>query len=205
MKTPIAIIVCLALASCLPLDPNEEVDEGKVHGNTYTSQEIGWSMEIPSGYTIYSKEQMDQNYERGKEAFDDMGVSYDARGLKHLISFHKDRFNGFRSTSEPFELSYEGEWEESGAALKEVLHTTFTNQGIALDTASSKARVGGLEFDVFHITLYGPEGQAIMNLEMYSCWINGYDFAVNINYNNPEDEEIITRAWMRSKFAKADG
>ena len=44
--------ISLSLTSCGQVDPNKNIDEGKVEGNIYTSQEIGWTMEIPKGWTV---------------------------------------------------------------------------------------------------------------------------------------------------------
>ncbi len=118
------------LTSCGQGDPNNQIDEGLVENNTYTSQDIGWTIIIPNNWTIISKDKLEDNDKKGltaiKEVYDE---DFDFRELKHLISFQKDQFNAFQSTSEPFELEYEGEWEENNNILKKILYQTFTNQG----------------------------------------------------------------------------
>jgi len=196
----IAFGVFVVLTACGPVDPNKQVDEGTVKGETYTSEEIGWTVEIPSGWSITLKDQMEETTELGQEYVEELGVEFDVSGLKHLIGFQKDRFNMFQSTSEPFDLEYEGEWEANNATLKDVIYSAYAKQGIQVDTSSSKVTVDGLEFEGFHITMYGPEGNVVFYQDMYSRYINGFDFAVNLNYNNEEHKEAMLNAWMNSKF-----
>ena len=200
----IIIVTIFTLISCRQADPNKQIDEGKVEGGTYTSQEIGWTMEIPKGWSIISKDKMDKSTERGMEAVKDVGGKIDYSGLKHLINFQKNQFNIFHSTSEPFQLEYDGEWEDNNAGLKELLYGTYANQGIKVDTSSSNAKIDGLEFKVFHITVYGPNGDIILYQDMYSRYINGFDFGVNINYNNDKDKDIMMNVWRSSKFKKQE-
>ncbi len=197
-----AIGICITLSSCGQIDPNKQIDEGIVQGETYTSQEIGWTMEIPEDWSIMTKDKMDKSTERGMEAIKEVGGEFDYDGLKHLINFQKNQFNIFQSTSEPFKLEYEGEWQDNNAGLKELLYATYINQGIRIDTSSSKAIIGGLDFAVFHITVYGPKGDIILYQDMYGRYVNGFDFGVNINYNNDEDKEAMMNVWTNSKFEK---
>lgn len=177
------------------MTPNRQIDEGQVEGEIYTSQEIGWTVNIPQGWTVISKNRIEANDEKGRKAIEEVAGEFDYSGLKHLISFQKNQFNIFQSTSEPFELEYEGEWEDNNAGLKELIYETYINQGIKVDTSSAKATIDGLDFEVFKSTIYGPDGNVILYQEMYSRYINGYDFGVNINYNNEKDKETMMEVW----------
>lgn len=201
--TIITLSTTLTFISCGQTDPNKQIDEGTVQGDTYASQEIGWTIEIPDGWTVISKDKLEEIDEKGMKAIEEVQEGgFDYSGLKHLISFQKNQFNIFQSTSEPFNLEYEGEWEDNNAGLKELLYATYTNQGIKIDTSSSKTTVDGLDFEVFHITVYGPKGNIILYQDMYSRYINGFDFGVNINYNNDKDKETLMNVWKNSKFKK---
>lgn len=129
-------------------DPNKTVDEGKVEKNTYTSAEIGWTIEIPKGWTIIDKEKKQATNEEGLKAIEEtIESNVDYSGLKNLIGFQKNQFNIFQSTSELFELEYEGEWEENNSELKEILFATYKNQGIKADSsATSIEKIDGLDF-----------------------------------------------------------
>lgn len=129
--TIVSILIAWTLISCGQTDPNKQVDEGSVNENKYHSNEIGWTIEIPDGWTVSDKDQVQARNEKGLKLIEEtLEGEVDYSGLKNLIGFKKNQFNIFQSTSEPFELEYEGEWEENNAALKEVIYTTYLNQGI---------------------------------------------------------------------------
>jgi hypothetical protein len=188
------------LNSC-KIDPNNQVDEGKVENEYYTSQEIGWTIKIPSGWNVMLKDQLDKNQERGMEMVQEtVDTVIDYSRLKHLISFQKNRGNVFQSTSEPFELEYDGEFEETNQILKQVITQTYQNQGINVDTLSKSAIIDNLKFDLFHIKMYNPQGELILNQEMYTRLINNYLFSVILTYNNLDYKNEMMKVWTNSEF-----
>jgi hypothetical protein len=200
----IVLSISLALATRGQVDPNKNIDEGKIEGNTYTSNEIGWKMEIPKGWAVVEKEKTKENNEKGLKALQEtMDGEIDYSGLKNLISLQKDLFNIFQSTSEPFKVEYEGEWEENSAALKEIIYLTYLDQGIKADSSATTTEViDGLEFQKYSFTIYSPKGKFILSQIMYSRLINGFDFGVNINYNNDKYRDELLMAFRNSKFKK---
>lgn len=196
--------IALSLTSCGQVDPNKNIDEGKVEGNVYTSEEIGWTIEIPKGWTVIDKEKTKEINEKGLKALEEtMEGEIDYSGLKNLISLQKDQFNIFQSTSEPFKLEYEGEWEENNSALKEIIYTTYLNQGMKTDSsATTIEKIDGLDFHKYSFTIYSPKGEVILKQIMFSRLINGFDFGVNINYNNEKDRDELLKVFRNSKFKK---
>ena len=203
-KTLLIFISTLTIISCKPSDPNKNIDEGKVEGNTYTSQEIGWTIAIPDGWEVVDREKSEDMREKGTQALEEtIDQKVDFSGVKTLIAFQKNQFNIFQSTSEPFKLEYEGEWEINNAAIKALIFETFVNQGIKADSsATSVETIDGLDFQTYSFTIYGPTGEVILNQILYSRLINGFDFAANINYNNEKDKETQLQAFRSSKFKK---
>lgn len=203
-KTLLIFISTLTIISCKPSDPNKNIDEGKVEGNTYTSQEIGWTIAIPDGWEVVDREKSEDMREKGTQALEEtIEQEVDFSGVKTLIAFQKNQFNIFQSTSEPFKLEYEGEWEINNAAIKALIFETFVNQGIKADSsATSVETIDGLDFQTYSFTIYGPTGEVILNQILYSRLINGFDFAANINYNNEKDKETQLQAFRSSKFKK---
>ncbi len=195
--------IFLILVSCGPVDPNKQIDEGSAKGTTYESKEIGWIIEIPKEWKIISKDKVEANEENGKKALEkSSGLEIDTKALKHLISFQKDQFNIFASTSEPFKEEFPGEYQQNNKFLNEIIYNTFKDQGIKVDSASGKETIQGLEFNKFSTTIYAPDGKVILNQVLYSRLINGYDFGVNINYNNDQDKKMMMNAFVQSKFTK---
>ena len=204
LLTIVSFLTMLIFISCGQTDPNKQIDEGTVKDDNYTSEEIGWTIRIPDGWTVINKEQTQANTEKGLKAMEEtLENEIDYSGLKNLIGFQKNQFNIFQSTSEPFELEYEGEWEENNAFLKEIIYTTYLNQGMRADSsATTTEEIDGLEFQKYSFTIYSPKGDVILKQTIYSRLINGFDFGVNLNYNNDEDKEEMLEAWRNSKFKK---
>jgi hypothetical protein len=161
-------------------------------------------MEIPKNWDVTHKSILDKRLEKGLDAITETaGNEFDVSGLKKLLNFQKNQFNIFQSTSEPFQAEYEGEWEENNAGLKELIYNTYVQKGIKTDSTETKiAKIDGLEFQSYKFTIYNPKGDVILNQIMYSRLINGFDFGVNINYNNESDKKEMLEAWLNSKFQK---
>lgn len=205
MKTTFLItLTILALTSCKPSDSNKIVEEGKVEGNFYTSTEIGWTMEIPQGWKVVDKEKTAEFQQQGKKALENnTDATVDLSGLKVLLSFQKDQFNIFQSTTEPFNQAYEGQWEENNAATKAIIYSTYINMGIQADsTATKTVTIDGLDFQSYSFAIRDPEGNVIMTQTMYTRLINGLGFGANINYNNEKDRDEMFKAFLNSKFKK---
>ncbi|NER15907.1 hypothetical protein [Spongiivirga citrea] len=198
------LALTIILSSCRQIDPNKQVDEGTVEKNSYSSKEIGWSITIPNNWNVISKEQTDKYQEKGLDAMGELVEGeIDVSGLRNLIGFEKDRFNIFQSTSEPFQLEYDGEWQENNAGIKELIYNAYRQQGIKADsTATTVEKIDGLDFLSYTFTIYAPNGDVILNQIVYSRLINGFDFGVNINYNNDSDKKEMMDAWLGSKFKR---
>ena len=192
------------LPSCKPsAEKDKHVDEGNIQNKTYKSEEVGWSIEIPDNWNIVTVDSAEAADQVGLEAIEkvyDGGIN--ASQMRHLISFEKDDYNNFASTSEPFKEEYPGEYLQNNQKLYKILYDAFYEQGVKADTASGKEIIAGLEFDTFYSTIYDSEGNVIMYQLLYSKLINDLDFGININYNNEADKKIMMDAFKNSKFAK---
>ncbi|HEY4209456.1 MAG TPA: hypothetical protein VGM31_21675, partial [Puia sp.] len=151
------------------LDPNKQVDEGAIKGETYVSKALGWSIVIPKGYTVVSRDQTEANEKKGAEAIKkSSNTEIDMSDLKHLISFQKDRFNTFLSTSEPFPSDKPGAFDGNCAAVNKMIYDAYTSQNIRSDTSSGVEVIHGHRFNVFHATLYSKDGKVILQQLLYS-------------------------------------
>ncbi|MBB2146364.1 hypothetical protein GM921_12760 [Pedobacter sp. LMG 31464] len=199
MKTNLLFFVLLcALGAC-----NSQAKKEGTKLESYTSTEIGWTIEIPAGYKLISQAKIEASDKKGKEAVDKVyegEVNTDS--LKHLASFQKNQLNLFDSTIEPYVEKQPGDYEANNKLIKQLIFDTYHKQGIKADTLSSKENIQGQQFNAFHIKVYGPNGTEIMNQIMFSKIIKGYDFGVNISYNNEADKKILLDSFKQSKFAK---
>jgi len=205
MHTLYRVLLCtclLTIPSCGKIDPNKQIDEGKVENNTYSSAEIGWTIKIPAHWEVISRAQNQQQQEVGAAVMEDaVGGEIDLTGFKNLIGFQKNKFNIFQSTSQPFVSEYEGEWEDTNAALKKMMYRAFQQQQIKIDsTATEIVQLDGLDFYTYQFRLFSPKGEVILTQLIYSRLMNGFDFGVTINYNNEADKNEMMTAWLNSKF-----
>lgn len=196
--------IVILFTSCEKIDPNKQIDEGEFKNNIYSSKEIGWTIKIPEKWKIISRKQNEANEKRGLEAINKtIEGEIDASKLKNLIGFKKNRFNLFQSTSEPFKLEYEGEWEGNNIEIKKMLYRTYLSQGIKADSTITKIiNIDGFDFYSYEFTIRSPKGDVILRQLMYSRLINGFDFGVNINYNNESDKKEMLNVWLNSTFKK---
>ena len=199
---PLSLILALfTLYSCAELDPNKQIDEGHVANGTYESKELGWTIVIPEGWKIIAKDKIEAREEKGKAILEESaGVEIDISGLKRLISFQRDQFNIFGSTSEPQVEEFPGEYDQNRKAINDLIYNAFLSQGIRTDTSSGIEVIQGLEFHAFYTTIFSPEGEKLFNQIMYSRMINGYDFGMTLTYNNEEDKQTMMDAIKQSKF-----
>ena len=201
MRINLLIILTLTLFVSCKTDPNKQVDEGTVNENKYHSNEIGWTIEIPKGWNVTQRGESQKREDKGLKAINEAnGIDYDASGLKQLISFQKDRRHVFAATSEKFELEYEGEYEDQKKIVKEILYNTYAQNGIKVDTTSTKEIIDNLEFDLFKITVYSQKGEIILYQDLYCRYMNGLDFGVNLNYFNDKEKNELMNAWKNSTF-----
>jgi hypothetical protein len=200
-------LVATMLISCKQkdkhLDPDKQVDEGVVKGETYVSRDIGWTIVIPKGWTVVSRDQTNENEKKGADVIRKSShEQVDISRLIHLISFQKDKFNSFMSTSEPFPNATPAAFEENCATVNKMIYDAYTSQGIKSDSASGSELIHGHKFNVFHATLYGKDGKVILQQLLYSKLINKKDFTVTINYNNEEDKKVMMDAFTNSTFTE---
>lgn len=202
---PVVIVsLSILITACGQVDPNKNIDEGKVDRNVYHSNEIGWSLEIPAGWAVTDRERTKELNEKGRKAIEEtIGGKIDYSGLRNLIAFQKNQFNSFQSTSEPYEPKYDEPWEEQNAMIKQLIYATYENKGIRADsTATIVENINGLDFHKYGFTIYAPDGTVIMSQLLYSRLINGFDFGVNISYNNDKDRDELLMVFRNSKFKK---
>lgn len=196
--------ILLVVISCKEVDPNKQIDEGNIQDNIYISKEIGWRIEVPKDWKIITRAQNENYREKGKEVVEEViEGEIDYTELKDLIGFQKDVFNSFLSNSQIFDEAYDGEWKENNVGLKSLMVDAFEQRGIKIETTSTTiVRIDGLDFEHYKFMIFDKEDKIILNQLIYNRLIDGYDFGVNINYNNEEDMETLKKALFDSKFRK---
>ncbi|WP_117885199.1 hypothetical protein [Aureibaculum luteum] len=198
--TKALLVILIVMTSCKKNNTDKHIDDA----NVYNSKEIGWTITIPNDWIVTTKKQSNSDTNKGKEILENqIGSEINISGLKNLIGFQKNAFNRFQSTSQPFEIEYPGEWEENNILLKKLMYDTFTEQEMKIDTSATMVvNIDGLDFQTYEFIIYDPDGEEIIKQQMYNRLINGFDFGVNIKYNNEADKKEMLDAWINSKFKK---
>jgi len=204
-RTTAVLLAATLLFSCKQKDkhgdPNKQVDEGAVKGETYVSQDMGWTIVIPKGWTVVSRDQMEASEQKEAEAVKKSShTDVDVTGVKHLIGFEKDVFNSLSSLSEPFPDASPGAFEDNCATVNKMIYDAYTSQGIRTDTSSSVEMMHGHKFHVFYSTMYNKLGIIVLQQVLYLKLINKRLFSVTINYNNDKDKKVMMDAFMNSTF-----
>lgn len=195
------ILIIIPLLFACKSDPNKELDEGAINEGYYHYEEIGWTIEIPEGWIVTKRNELEEQTKDGLDAINETtGIEHDISGLKQLINFHKDEFHSFQSSAEPFDESQDGSWQENNLMLNELIYETLSQHGIELDTSYAKTRIDNKDFELFHITLYGPEGEVILYQDIYGSLINGHDVGINLNYINDKEKAELIRVLTNSTF-----
>ena len=175
--------------------------EEKSSSNSYTSQEIGWTVEIPSGYKLTSQAKKNADDQKGKEATEKVyHGELKKDSIKHLLSFMRNQFNSFDSTIEPYEEAKAGEYVANQILIRNLIFDTYQEQGIKVDTSSVNSSLKGQSFNAFYLKIFGPNGDIVINQIMFSKILKGYDFGVQINYNNEADKKALVSAFMNASF-----
>lgn len=185
------------LSACNLSAPKEEETTPKI----YNCKEIGWTIEIPKGFQSLSKNRMEANAEKGKAAIGKVTEGeIKTDGLKHLVNFQKNQFNSLNATIEAYKEKQDGDYIKNNQTVKKLIFDAYASQKIKIDTVSGKEMIAGYLFNRFDIKIYGPNHEVLINQIMFNQLIKGYDFGVNINYNNNVDKESLIRAFEKSKF-----
>ncbi len=198
------LLFCLAFSiiACQSKDPNEmqkqekkptaviEAPINSINDGVFNNTEIGWTIEIPEGW---------ERIENKEEDPSDPQMNY--VNIKSLISFRKGEYNLFQSTIEPFEMNYQGEWQENERALKYVIYQTYESQGIIIDTTVTVSEeIDGVHFHTYSFSISDKATKNVMEQIIYRAPIHGYEFGVVITSNNEEDKEDLLTAFRNSKF-----
>ena len=191
-------LLVVVFTACNSNTPKEE----KTSLATYTSKEVGWTIEIPEGYKQLSKTRMEANQKKWKQALGNADTTQTTNKLLQLINFQKNQFNSLAATAQVFDVAKDGNYLANNQLVKKMIYDAYVNQKIKVDTSSATEVIAGQKFHTFNVTLFGPSGEVLMNQMMYNQLMNGYDFGVSIIYNSETDKEILINAFKNSKFIK---
>ncbi len=197
-ETLIIILFAALLFSCGA--PNS--DENSLPSFDYYNQTLGWRIKIPEGWKKNNLTDVVLNNETGIAAMEEaMDKKVDITRLSYCLNFQKDEINMFQSVFEPFEEGYDGHWKNNNDAIKQLFCNVYSDKGEKIDSSATVIEtISGKDFQTYEIRIYDKNDQIQMSQIFYAALINGHDFSVCLNYNNPEDRDALLNIWKRSKF-----
>lgn len=183
--------------------PKSYMDEGTIVNNVYTNDEIGWSIEIPTGWDLMEKSAIDRVNDTGKELIEEtIRDEIDVSQLRNLISFRKDLLNIFQSNVQPYDNA-ENNWSQMNSLSKEIISQSYLNYGMTIDTSeTSIVKIDNLDFETYMVTIYKPDNvrQILMQQQFISRLIGRNDFMITLTYNSEQNKKELLQALKKSKF-----
>ena len=172
----------------------------------YTNEELGWSIDIPNGWTIISEERYEKIRQKGKDIIEEStGEVIDSTILAPILGFEKDLSNSLLVSAGKAELSYEGELEEDNAFAKANTYKIYRDQGLEVDsTSTSWVEIDGVKVQLFAFIVNHPNFSNEVVEQIYSGWYNGHVFRMYLTFDNEADREILEAALFNSKFEKSN-
>jgi hypothetical protein len=211
------IFICIAaflLLSCKEKEKKQELEDKQIEletgaldsNNQYTADEIGWTVNIPINWEVWSKKEIRKHQEMGeKEIEKSLNKEVDVSGLKQLLNLKKDRFNSFLSSVESYDENEIGSYREHISDVYNMLKQAYASNDIYATFEEDSVQINGLLFYVFKSTSYAKDKpELILRQAMYSRLINGYDFGMTIIHNKEESLEELKKMIFSSKFSKRD-
>jgi hypothetical protein len=180
--------------------PEEQVSTTKSSGS-FSSPEIGWTITVPENWEIIEQDELEGEAEIGDNMINGEAVP-EGSPLNHVVSFRRDEFNFLSATTQAFEEAYPGEYKDNNGLINQLIYNTFTSQGIKVETTLDSTTIGDKKFTIYSNKIYDADGKVFLTQELYSCLINGYDFAVNLAFNNETYKAEMLKALQESNFKK---
>jgi hypothetical protein len=195
----ILIAIVLNFAACkkkAKVDQSEEQVTTETNSSgSFSSYEIGWTITVPKNWEIIEQDELEGEREIGEEG-------NEGNPLNHVVSFRRDEFNFLSATTQAFEEAYPGEYKDNNGLINQLIYNTFTSQGIKVETTLDSTTIGDKKFTIYSNKIYDADGKVFLTQELYSCLINGYDFAVNLAFNNETYKAEMLKALQESNFKK---
>ena len=180
------------------------VQNGKIDETyQYECRELGWKTSLPRDWNVLTRQESENLTQKGKsEVEQSVGKKIDVSGLKELVNLKKDAYNTFLSTMEVFDEKTDGKYEDKNKEVAELIKDTYNSKKIKFDIKEGTEKIDGLDFNTLEMTIYTPgsDSKILMKQKMFNRLLNGKDFAMTLNYNNPKDSMAQAHIVYQSKF-----
>lgn len=193
-------IILFLLFGCRQSDSEELFESGFLEGDTYTCEEIGWTIQLPRDWEMDLLSDQQASTDRGVEQVEaSTEYTIDYSGLVHLFSIRADQFNIMQASMESADFRSRQDWEQNLNLIEEVVSAAFNKAEMDFKISRFRAQVDGLDFDAMQINHY-LNGEHIFSQTTLNRYINGYIFSVVLTYNSEELKAEMIHSVQTSKF-----
>ncbi len=211
MRLPALVILAasalLTLTGCpkKPAISNEAVPltEGEIRAGVYTHPGFGWSMKVPDGWRVKTKDEMSSTRQRGLDAMQkNVDGPIDLTTTVELLYLQRDQFNQFTSTADAFDPSKDGSYADNHQDLVQVILKTYADAGVKVRHELRTETIAGIQFNVMDATILTPDGQKlILHQRLYDALLGSRSLTVSLNWNNDKTRDALLHAWTTSTFS----
>lgn len=167
-----------------------------------TFKELGWTITVPVGFTVLDSAKQAANSDKGEKILEkSTGLEIDASATRNLVSINNGPLNYLNATLTPFDESTDGDYEEIGRQVNEILYTTMSEQvkGAKVDSATSEVVYAGQRFRKFSMKIQINE-KITMVMVMLSKLHNGWDFGISYIYTDEKGRLALEGMLEKSTF-----
>jgi hypothetical protein len=153
-------------------------------------------MNHPKGFKVYNGEEW--------LAAQNLPANEDSKKSKTLVVFQKDNANYAEFSTRLFDPIVDGDYDKAIAKVNGLLYETLHGQmvGAAIETEQKTVVVGGLNFNLFILSIKYPSAQVI-TIEIYSrLFENNQELTASILYALPEQGDLMRAAFLGSVFGE---
>lgn len=168
-----------------------------------TFKELGWTITVPVGFTVLDSAKQAANSDKGEKILEkSTGLEIDASATRNLVSINNGPLNYLNATLTPFDESTDGDYEEIGRQVNEILYTTMSEQvkGAKVDSATSEVVYAGQRFRKFSMKIQINE-KITMVMVMLSKLHNGWDFGISYIYTDEKGRLSLEGMLEKSSFS----
>lgn len=162
----------------------------------FKNDELKWTMNHPKGFKVYNGEEW--------LAAQNLPANEDPKQSKIEVVFQKDNANYAEFSTRLFDPVVDGDYDKALAKVNGLLYETLHGQmvGAAIETEQKTLTIGGLNFNLFILSIKYPSAQVI-TIEIYSrLFKNNQELTASILYALPEQGDLMRNAFLGSVFGE---
>ena len=203
-RLPLLALLFLAGCDASQSQP-ASVAEGTLTDGRYHNAALGWSMTLPSGWTVMPPEDIRKFTGRGREIVEKSVGGTIEENQVDLLYLRGTRQSAFTSARQPFDES-DGPYSEQQEALFEVVTQAYGTAGIPTRVERRQETIGGVTFELLHISMRSREGdREVAQQYMYDALFGKQSLTVSVTAGDAAEREAGLRAWRASTFEKPQG